>query len=95
MGDTQSTLGLHRSVHVRTSATGDLATEAVSRIGLDGGNYSYSLTLDGVNDEDVREIVAYGPLEIEGDVMIDTRENPKITLIDLAGDYVHHAGPGR
>jgi hypothetical protein len=34
----------------------------------------------------VREIVAYGPLEIEGDVMIDTRENPKVTLIDMAGD---------
>ena len=85
MGDTQSTL-VFTGQFTYDFSTGDLVTEAVSRIGLDGGNYNYSLTLDGVNDEDVREIVAYGPLEIEGDVMIDTRENPKITLIDLAGD---------
>ena len=85
MGDTQSAL-VFTGQFTYDFAAGDLATEAVSRLGLDGGNYNYSLTLDGVNDEDVREIVAYGPLEIEGDVMIDTRENPKITLIDLAGD---------
>ncbi len=85
MGDTQSTL-VFTGQFTYDFATGDLATEAVTRIGLDGGNYNYSLTLDGVADEDVREIVAYGSLEIEGDVMIDTRENPKITLIDMAGD---------
>ena len=85
MGDTQSTL-VFTGQFTYDFAEGDLVTEGVSRIGLDGGNYNYSLTLDGVNDEDVREIVAYGRLEIEGDVMIDTRENPKVTLIDMAGD---------
>ena len=85
MGDTQSTL-VFTGQFTYDFAEGDLVTEGVSRIGLDGGNYNYSLTLDGVSDEDVREIVAYGPLEIEGDVMIDTRENPKVTLIDMAGD---------
>ncbi|MDA9175530.1 hypothetical protein N9O95_00405 [Alphaproteobacteria bacterium] len=85
MGDTHSAL-VFTGQFTYDFAAGDLVTQAVSRIGLDGGNYSYSLTLDGVNDEDVREIVAYGSLEIEGDVMIDTRENPKVELIDMAGD---------
>ena len=39
-----------------------------------------------MNDEDVSEVYAYGANQIEGDVMIDTRENAKITLIDMAGD---------
>jgi hypothetical protein len=55
-------------------------------MGFDSGNYDYSLTLDGVHDEDVREIYAYGTNEIEGNIMLDARENSKITLIDLAGD---------
>ena len=67
-------------------ADGLITTDGVSRIGLDGGNYSYVLTLDGVNDEDVREIYADAANEIEGDVMIDARENSNISLIDLAGD---------
>ena len=39
-----------------------------------------------MHDEDVTQIYAYGENQIEGDVMIDTRENAKVTLIDLAGD---------
>ena len=50
------------------------------------------LTLDGIHDEDVREIYAYGDNEIEGDVLIDARENAKITLIDLAGDTYSTGG---
>lgn len=67
-------------------AEGLIETQGVSRLGLDGGNYSYVLTLDGVHDEDVREIYADAANEIEGDVIIDARENSKVTLIDLAGD---------
>ena len=48
MGDTQSTL-VFTGQFTYDFATGDLATEAVTRIGLDGGNYNYSLTLDGVS----------------------------------------------
>ena len=66
-------------------AEGLIMTKDVTRLGLDAGNYDYSLTLDGVNDEDVRELYAYGANEIEGNVMIDARENANITLIDLAG----------
>ena len=64
----------------------------MTRIGLDAGNYGYVLTLDGIHDEDVREIYAYGAKEIEGDVLIDARENAKITLIDLAGDTYSTGG---
>lgn len=61
-----------------------LTLEDVQTIGLDGGNYSYSLTLDGFHDEDVREIVSDGNLILDGDTNIDTRLNEKITLIDLS-----------
>ena len=73
-------------------AEGLIETEGVTRIGLDAGNYGYVLTLDGIHDEDVREIYAYGANEIEGDVLIDARENAKITLIDLAGDTYSTGG---
>jgi len=73
-------------------AEGLIETEGVTRIGLDAGNYGYVLTLDGIHDEDVREIYAYGANEIEGDVLIDSRENAKITLIDLAGDTYSTGG---
>ena len=73
-------------------AEGLIETEGVTRIGLDAGNYGYVLTLDGIHDEDVREIYAYGAKEIEGDVLIDARENAKITLIDLAGDTYSTGG---
>ena len=67
-------------------AEGLVETQGITRLGLDGGNYSYVLNLDGINDEDLREISADTAAEIEGDVVLDTRENSKITLIDLAGD---------
>ena len=85
IGDTQATL-IFTGQFTYDFAEGLLMTEEVTRLGLDAGNYNYSLTLDGVNDEDVREIYAYGSNEIEGDVMIDARLNSKISLIDLAGD---------
>ena len=84
-GDTQSTL-VFTGQFTYDFAEGLIMTKDVTRLGLDAGNYDYSLTLDGVNDEDVREIYAYGANEIEGNVMIDARANAKITLIDLAGD---------
>ena len=84
-GDTQSTL-VFTGQFTYDFADGLIMTKDVTRLGLDAGNYDYSLTLDGVNDEDVREIYAYGANEIEGNVMIDARENANITLIDLAGD---------
>ena len=84
-GDTQSTI-VFSGQFTYDFADGLISTADVTRIGLDAGNYTYNLTLDGVHDEDVREIYAYGSNEIEGDVLIDARENSKITLIDLAGD---------
>ena len=84
-GDTQSTL-VFTGQFTYDFAEGLIMTKDVTRLGLDAGNYDYSLTLDGVNDEDVREIYAYGANEIEGNVMIDARANANITLIDLAGD---------
>ena len=84
-GDTQSTL-VFTGQFTYDFAEGLIMTKDVTRLGLDAGNYDYSLTLDGVNDEDVREIYAYGSNEIEGNVMIDARANANITLIDLAGD---------
>ena len=84
-GDTQSTL-VFTGQFTYDFAEGLIMTKDVTRLGLDAGNYDYSLTLDGVSDEDVREIYAYGANEIEGNVMIDARANAKISLIDLAGD---------
>ena len=73
-------------------AEGLIETEGVTRIGLAAGNYDYVLTLDGIHDEDVREIYAYGANEIEGDILIDARENAKISLIDIAGDTYSTGG---
>ena len=91
MGDTQSTL-VFTGQFTYDFAEGLLETSEVVRLGLDAGNYDYAITLDGVNDEDVREVYAYGANQIEGDVMIDTRENAKITLIDMAGDQFTTGG---
>ncbi len=90
-GDTQSTL-VFTGQFTYDFAEGLIMTKDVTRLGLDSGNYDYSLTLDGVNDEDVREIYAYGSNEIEGNVMIDARANANITLIDLAGDQFTTGG---
>lgn len=84
-GDTQSTL-VFTGQFTYDFAEGLIQTNDVTRLGFDAGNYDYSLTLDGVHDEDVREIYAYGANEVEGDIMIDARENSNIGLIDLAGD---------
>lgn len=90
-GDTQSTL-VFTGQFSYDFAEGLISASDVTRIGLDAGNYDYSLTLDGVHDEDVREIYAYGANEIEGNVMIDARENSNISLIDLAGDQFTTGG---
>ena len=84
-GDTESVL-VFTGQFTYDFADAMIDTTDVVRIGLDAGNYDYALTLDGVHDEDVTQIYAYGENQIEGDVMIDTRENAKVTLIDLAGD---------
>jgi len=84
-GDTESML-VFTGQFTYDFADAMIDTSDVVRIGLDAGNYDYALTLDGVHDEDVTQIYAYGENQIEGDVMIDTRENAKVTLIDLAGD---------
>ena len=90
-GDTESVL-VFTGQFTYDFADGMIDTTDVVRLGIDAGNYDYSLTLDGVHDEDVTQIYAYGQNQIEGDVMIDTRENAKVTLIDLAGDQYTTGG---
>ena len=90
-GDTESVL-VFTGQFTYDFADAMIDTTDVVRLGIDAGNYDYSLTLDGVHDEDVTQIYAYGENQIEGDVMIDARENAKVTLIDLAGDQYTTGG---
>ena len=90
-GDTESVL-VFTGQFTYDFADAMIDTTDVVRLGIDAGNYDYSLTLDGIHDEDVTQIYAYGENQIEGDVMIDTRENAKVTLIDLAGDQYTTGG---